>query len=451
MHTTPAVPAFGGKADPKRSRRGQAPRPSTWRYPQLALWAMVLALMVGLAPAGGTNGPPPAPVVQPPPADLGLPPGPSPTVRDQRDTGPTDWFTAWKQLKKDIETTTGTTFSLCLDDTQMFVLNGPGEGHERNLFWWNLSVTQKLWPDAKLVARIRGSSDTRHGNPPHGLYPVVRSKMNLDWRWAETEWIYLANLYLEQKLLDKKLTLTLGKINGPPMFDNNKVASWDFLSHSIAKNQIFPFKYHTIGAVVRYDAADWVYVQVGAMDAQGIRSETGLNTAFHDEDYFISMYEVGLKTGFWGKEGNYRFTFCHDPTRASRHDGRGTKNDNLAFGVSFDQMLTDKIGASFRYGVTDGDVRTFSNTWSLGCTVKGLLPSRPKDILGVGFCQGITDSSYRDRYNASAQESIFETYYKIQVTDWCWIYPDVQVVLNPGTNAHNDVSVIAGLRLKMEF
>ncbi|MCJ7544082.1 MAG: carbohydrate porin, partial [Phycisphaerae bacterium] len=193
------------------------------------------------------------------------------------------------------------------------------------------------------------------------------------------------------------------------------------------------------------------YVQAGAIDVQGIRSETVLQTAFHGEDYFLSMYEAGFKTKIRGKEGNYRFTLFHDPTRLSRHDRGGTENDNLAFGVSFDQMITDKIGAFFRYGVTYGDVRTFGNTWSLGGTAKGLLPMRPKDVLGVGFCQGITDGSYRDRYNASSSESIFEAYYKIQVTDWCWIYPDVEVVLNPGANSHNDVSVVAGLRVKLEF
>lgn len=413
---------------------------------------MVLALTLGLAPAGGTNDLLPGEVVAALQADANQPPAGNP-AGSNTPAGPTNWFEAWKQLKKDLEQTTGTSFSVSLDDHMQAVLNGPGEGRERNLFWWNVTVTQKLWPDAKLVARVRGSSNA-HGQddaPPHGIYRVVRPKMNLDWMCAETEWVYLANLFLEQKLLDKKLTITLGKINSPLHFDTNNVAGWDFLSHSIAKNQIFPHKYHTIGAVVRYDVANWMYVQAGAADCQGIRSETGLITAFHDEDYFLSMYEVGFKTAIAGREGNYRFALYHDPTRLNRYDRGGTENDNLAFGVSFDQMITDKIGAFFRYGVTDGDVRTFSNTWSLGGTAKGLLPSRPKDVLGVGFCQGITDGSYRDRYHASSSESIFEAYYKIQVTDWCWIYPDMQIVLNPGANAHNDVSVIAGLRVKMEF
>ena len=123
----------------------------------------------------------------------------------------------------------------------------------------------------------------------------------------------------------------------------------------------------------------------------------------------------------------------------------------MGFGVSFDQMITDKIGAFFRYGLTDGDVRTFGNTWSLGGTVKGLLPSRPKDVLGLGFVQGITSDPYRTGTHTESSESLFEAYYKIQLTNWCAIYPDVQVLLNPGTNPNNETSVIAGVRLKIDF
>lgn len=381
MDTRPAVRAVGGEGKGKGfSVRHALCLTEPRRRTVLLLWAMVLALTLGLAPAGGTNDLPPAGILAALQADPNQPSARAPAAGDHSRAGPTNWFEAWKQLKKDLESTTGTSFSVSLDDHAQFVLNGPGEDHHRNLFWWNVTVTQKLWPDAKLVVRVRGSSNANGQThaPPHGVYPLVRPKMNLDWMWAETNWIYVANLYLEQKLLDKKLTITLGKINAPLYFDTNNVAGWDFLSHSIAKNQILPHKYHTLGAIVRYDVADWMYVQVGAIDAQGIRSETGFNTAFHAEDWWQAMYEVGFKTAFGGKEGNYRFTLFQDPTRLSRFDHTGVQYDTLAFGVSFDQMLTDKIGAFFRYGVTDGDVRTFSNTWSLGGTVKGLLPPAPR-------------------------------------------------------------------------
>ena len=272
----------------------------------------------GLAGPGGGYGQSPSAAPTPAPTvGLNLAPAAGGASAGKSGAAPADWFAAWTKMKKDLEQTTGTSFAITLDNTDMWVLNGPGADQMRDLLWWNLTVTQKLWTDAKLIVRVRGSTDTHKNLPPHGLYPVVHPKLNLDWRWAETTCIYVANLYLEQKLLDKKLTITIGKINAPLLFDTNNVAGWDFLSHSIARNAAYPHKYHTLGAVVRYDVTDWLYVQAGAIDAQGSRSETGFSTAFHAEDWWQSMYEVGFKTKLAGKEGNWRFELWHDP-RACR-------------------------------------------------------------------------------------------------------------------------------------
>jgi len=193
-------------------------------------------------------------------------------------------------------------------------------------------------------------------------------------------------------------------------------------------------------------------VQAGITDAQGIRDETGLNTAFHGKDYFITMGEVGIKTeNSKGLEGNYRFNLWYDPQPLAKHSGGSAKRDTVGFGVNFDQMLTEKVGAFFRYGWDDGEVRKFSHYWSLGGTWKGPYPARDKDVLGFGVGQGITHHDYRSANNASTTETIFEAYYKIHITDWCSLTFDIQTLLNPGANSGNDTAVIPGIRVKMVF
>ncbi|MCJ7777772.1 MAG: carbohydrate porin, partial [Sedimentisphaerales bacterium] len=152
-----------------------------------------------------------------------------------------------------------------------------------------------------------------------------------------------------------------------------------------------------------------------------------------------------------GLEGNYRFDFWYDPQPLSRHDGGGFERDTVGFGTSFDQMLTERAGAFFRYGWDDGRVRKFSDYWSLGGTWKGPHPARDKDVLGFGVGQGITHQDYRDAQNAADTETILEAYYKIHIAEWCSLTLDAQTLFNPGTNAHNDTGVIAGIRLKMAF
>jgi carbohydrate-selective porin OprB len=362
------------------------------------------------------------------------------------------WLDPWKEFKKKMEEEHGTSISIFMDDHHQHILNGPGARKGRNIFWWDLTIKQKLWEEARMIFKVRGGSGTTKGNIPNGITPLVGSNLSLDWMAYETELLYVANLYIEQRLLDDKLLIAAGKLAFPDYFDENKVAGWDFLSHSLARNQIFVHRYHTIGILGRYDVSEKFYIQAGVSDAQSRASETGLNTAFHDEDYFLTVGEVGFKTvNEKGLEGNYRFNLWYDPQPLNRHDGGDPERDTLGFGLSFDQMLTEKIGGFLRYGWDDGRVRTFSNYWSLGGTCKGLLPERDDDVLGLGVGQGITHQDYRRANNATHTETIFEIYYKMIIADWCWVTFDLQTLLNTGAQSSNDNAVIPGIRLTMLF
>ena len=362
-----------------------------------------------------------------------------------------DSLQSWKDFKKQMEEKYGTSISIILDDHHQQVLSGPGADEGRNLFWWNVTVKQRLWKGGRIITKARGSNTD--GNPPNGITPLVGSKLNIDWAAYETEMLYLANLYLEQKLFNDKFLIAIGKLTFPEYFDENKVAgTWDFFSHSLVKNQAFPHRYHTVGALGRYDVTDRLYVQAGITDAKGIRSETGVNTAFDDDAEFLFMGEFGIKTkNSKGLEGNYRFDLWYDPQPLKRHDGNGSEEDTIGCGVSFDQALTEKLGGFFRYGWDDGRVRKFSNYWSIGGTYKAPIPQREKDVLGFGVGQGITHQQYRRANNATDTETIFEVYYKIFITEWCSLTLDIQTLLNPGTKASNDTAVIPGFRIKMLF
>jgi len=132
-----------------------------------------------------------------------------------------------------------------------------------------------------------------------------------------------------------------------------------------------------------------------------------------------------------------------------RYDGKGVERDNIGCGVSFDQAITEQLGAFFRYGWNDERVNKFSNCWSAGGNYKGPIPQRSKDVLGFGVTQGITSTDFRRANNTTNTETIIEAYYKIFVTDWCSLTLDIQTLINTGTNSNNDNAVIPGFRLKV--
>lgn len=357
-------------------------------------------------------------------------------------------LSAFRPAKRKLEEQYGIGLGITLDNHYHQIIDGDMNRQGRYLFWWNVTLTKELWDGAVLVTKARGSNTD--GNPANGVTPLVGSGLNIDWSAYETELIYLANFYIEQKLMDDRLLLAVGKITFPCYFDTNRVAGWDFFSHSLARNQAFPHVYHTVGALARYNLSDCLYVQAGITD-KGRRSETGLNTFFDGESNFLTMFELGVRQQFFGREGNYRLNIWHDSQPQRRHDGNGSENDTVGFGLNFDQQLTDKTGAFFRYGFDDGRVRKFSHYWSTGFTHQGPLPGREEDVLGFGVGQGLAHRDYRQANNTSHSETIFETYYKIAMSQWASLTLDFQTLLNPGINASNDTTHLGGVRFKLTF
>ncbi|HOF17480.1 MAG TPA: carbohydrate porin, partial [Phycisphaerae bacterium] len=343
---------------------------------------------------------------------------------------------------------TGTEVCICTETVSQVILNGSGENKNRTVFFWDLGVTQKLWTGAKLVVHTRGGTGR---GPGHLIAGGGSPMLNINHKAGEPEAIYISHLFLEQKLFDNKLTVSAGKLDYGDFFDTNEAASWNFTSYALARNPLIPTPWHALGAVVRYDPTDWLYVQAGVFDAQASGTETGLNTAFHDEDYTVSMYEAGLRHKWGERVGNYRFILWYDPQPHSRIDGNGSERDDLGFALSFDQQVTDKITAFLRYGWANEHVRNNRQFWNVGFTWQGPIAARPADDLGFSVGQTITGHDYRKANGATSSETLFETYYRIRFTEWLALSPNVQVMIHPGASPDNDVAVMAGLRLTVEF
>ncbi len=356
----------------------------------------------------------------------------------------------WQQTRKQWQDQYSTQVSLILMDTHQHIVDGPHQGKGRNLFWWDLTVKQPVWDKGTLIVKTRGSNTD--GTPPNGIDALVRSQLTTQWAAYETELFYVANVYLEQKFLADKLLVAIGKLGLPYYFDDNRIGSWDFFSHSLIRNRVYPHRYHTISALARYDWNDRCYTQIGINDGDGIRSETGLNTAFDGDSHWITQMEFGVKAlSSEGHEGNYRLQCWNDNSDLKRHDGSGYRNNNLGIGLSCDQMLTSQWGVFFRCGFVNGKVNTFQQSWSLGATCRGFLPERELDTLGLGIAQGITHEDYREAYHTTSSETLMELYYKIKLNTHMSVQLDLISVFNPGTNPESETTIIPGVRLGASF
>jgi porin len=106
------------------------------------------------------------------------------------------------------------------------------------------------------------------------------------------------------------------------------------------------------------------------------------------------------------------------------------------------------IGVFFLYGYADEDVSEVTQHLSAGMSWTGAIPRRDKDMAGLG----VTWARLSDKAEfAENHETAIEWFYKIWVTPWLSLKPDLQYIINPsGGGAVSDV-LVGTVRVDMIF
>src|SRR4030067_2356753 len=118
-----------------------------------------------------------------------------------------------------------------------------------------------------------------------------------------------------------------------------------------------------------------------------------------------------------GREGHYHFHVIYDARNYTDiSDPTKTYETNTAFGLSFDQEVSDGIGLFARYGVMDDgiDENLVKSAISGGVSLSGSLWNRENDVVGIaaGVLAINEDSSSSVAANPD-DESHFEVYSKL--------------------------------------
>jgi carbohydrate-selective porin OprB len=138
----------------------------------------------------------------------------------------------------------------------------------------------------------------------------------------------------------------------------------------------------------------------------------------------------------------------------------GTEKPGWGVGLSLDQEISEQAGVFARFAYNNKNVYPVEWFWSVGTSVKGLLPERDEDELGVGIA-GLIGNSNLNKATADTglllsgdnegTEYHLEAYYRIRISEYLSVTPDVQYVINPLGNSHNDDVFAAMLRAHLSF
>jgi hypothetical protein len=337
-------------------------------------------------------------------------------------------------------------------------------------FTADLELTWKpalpLMEDGKFYARIHAGDGTgadRSGNRNNNPVDVLLANLNTiadDNTGGNDTSLNLLEAHYTHECFDKALSITAGKAKNLLFLDGNAFANNEkkqFVGKPFVNNSVLDSESEytpLLGGELK--PAEWLALSlVGTSTSRPNVDGTPLeDTAKSKYDNVFSTPFVGsqltLSPKFGEREGNYRLYgwwagYNHSKLDSDRNPVAGRKDKGYGVGFSADQELSRMIGVFGRLAWNNDEVYVVGWEASGGLSLKGLIPRRDEDVLGLGVAALIPG----DRYTQTDPEWHFELYYRVAVTENLAFSPDLQYVVNPGGDSHND-PVFAGM-IRAEF
>jgi len=325
-------------------------------------------------------------------------------------------------------------------------------------FTADLELTWKpalpLMEGGQFYARIHAGDGTGadRGGQPNNPVNVLLANLNTiadDNTDGNDTSLNLLDAFYTHDFFDKALSVTGGKAKNLLFLDGNAFANNDkqqFVGKPFVNNSVLDSEseYTPLLGGEFKPSELLAFSVVGTSTSRPNVEGTPLeNTAKSKYDNVFSTPFLGsqltVSPKFGEREGNYRFYgwyagYNHSKLDSNRNPIAGEKAKGWGLGISADQQITPMIGLFGRFGRNNDDVYVVQWEASGGVNLKGLIPSRDEDNLGLGFAA----LAPGDRYAQNDPEYHLELYYRIAAAENLAFSPDLQYVWNPGGDSEND-------------
>lgn len=214
-------------------------------------------------------------------------------------------------------------------------------------------------------------------------------------------------------------------------------------------------------------------------DAKGLPGTYKFGGWYHTgpfvDNYFDSAGGSAIVTGqpFRPRDGNFGLYFAMDQTlwrgeshshsKASDSDAKPSADAEAGAKGEGEADEAPTLAAFLRAGFSPPDRSAYEFCVDGGFNFKGLIPSRPSDVFGVGVVYARVSQDVRRQQQddllingtpgvvVSDHEIVIESSYKMELTPWCHVQPDVQYIIHPGASSQLPNAWVAGLRAVFDF
>jgi len=300
----------------------------------------------------------------------------------------------------------------------------------------------------------------------------------------------IVDLAYRQRLFGDRLEVRLGRIAAG---DDFMVSAYScvFVQNGFCGNPVGVFfnapgmtayPNATWGAVVKVKPTERSYVMGGVYNGDpSVRDDSHHGAEFSIRGPVFAIGEVGYRInglpGDQGLPGNYKAGFWYDHSQYTDFTTVGpgqtpaSSRGNWGIYGQFDQVLVRFGGnGSIRgLGITasvlvspDQSVSQMPFFGNAAVVVRGLLPPRPRDVLGFGVVYGHFSTDLQDSQRRQQQvdpalgvqehEIALELNWKFLLLEGAiFVQPDLQYILQPGGTGQIPDAFVAGLQAGVNF
>ncbi len=275
----------------------------------------------------------------------------------------------------------------------------------------------------------------------------------------------LDQLWFEQTLLHKKITLKFGRIDTTYDFDDPR-DSLNFLNGSFGFTPaifVFPsYPFSAWGGEMTLQPASSFFMHVGLFDGNTSNTLPALNTtnplAVQNPFGVFGIAEEGLVwhlpwrqftgtfvSGQWYHSGH--FDAYNQPPVNGTEGFYGYVDQTLWRAGNKPGADCPRLGAFAEYAWANDRVSLITQNVVAGLDWHALIPGRPEDDCGIGETWAAL-SKYAG--TPRGYEAITEAFYNLQLTPWLGIQPDLQYVAAPSGGAAPD-ALVWTLQMQINF
>lgn len=282
-----------------------------------------------------------------------------------------------------------------------------------------------------------------------------------------------------------RLVFSVGAFSADDFFDDNafshdaraqfmnwalwECAAWDYPANSTG---------FTDGAVVEWNSQDttWHYgIFMEPMEANGARLDFHLEEAHGQVLQFDYRYPAGSSRGtirtfvFWNQA--HMGSYAEASSQPYPEDVILTRSyrSKVGFGSSWDQQLSENVGAFARASWNDGRTESFTFTEidrsiAAGLSLAGKPWGRASDTMGFALAANGLSADHRryleeggtglilgDGALSYSPEEIVEAFYMFKPWHSFQIGPDFQYIRNPGYNSARGPVPVYAIRMHAEY